>query len=417
MSRDKSQYTPMKMHRFLLLAFASKIALLNFNASSAYDDSERLSLRGKINSKVNKKRSLDGIFPSGAQASNTSDTIAEASGGITPSIVEGEDVIPQEYPSFFVWLNGCAGTLVAPNVVLSSVHCKKTSPTAATFVTLGMNKRLLDEEVDFNKIEHIPVAESVLHPSYDPETKQYDFWLIKLQWATSQYASIDLDKPDDYSGDSVSLKSADNLVTMGFGLTSDGIAAEVLQMATVKYITHSNCTNANLYSYRKDEIYGSMICARGDGGEDTCEGDSGGPLVHVATNVAKTKTLVGVASWGDVCGDPTYPGVYARVSKGYDFLNSKIEEWWSNVGPLVTDCKDRGGFYDSDGVAYNCMWYAQGNCEMGTSFPNAGMTAKEACCACGGGIRKPTHSPTRSPTSVPTSMPTTKRPTSKPTKA
>ncbi len=149
-----------------------------------------------------------------------------------------------------------------------------------------MHKRLLDEEVDFNEIEHIPVAESVLHPSYDPETKQYDFWLIKLQWATSQYASIDLDKPDDYSGDSVSLKSDDNLVTMGFGLKSDEIAAEVLQMATVKYITYSNCTNANPYSYRKDEIFGSMICARGDGGADTCEASVCLPLlfIHVVSS-------------------------------------------------------------------------------------------------------------------------------------
>ncbi len=113
--------------------------------------------------------------------------------------------------------------------------------------------------------------------------------------------------------------------------------------------------------------------------------------------------------------------VYARVSSGYNFLNSTIEAWKADaaVNPPSTSCDDLGGFYDSNGVAYNCMWYGEDelNCEFSNSFPNGGITANEACCACGGGIWKSTHTPTRSPTPVPTSRPTTKRPTSKPTRA
>lgn len=209
-----------------------------------------------------------------------------------------------------------------------------------------MHKHLLDDEVDFQRIEHIPVAESVLHPSYDPEMKQYDFWVIKLKWATSQYANdvIDLDRPDDDTHDTVKLKADDELVAVGFGRTNTEIRAKILQKANVKYITNTKCTDGDPFSYHTNEIYGSMLCARGDTGADTCEastrvkrhhfvafqeaiflislkpsflnelhflllskGDSGGPLVHYHTESSK-KTLVGVTSWGNECGVKKFPG-------------------------------------------------------------------------------------------------------------
>ena len=50
-----------------------------------------------------------------------------------------------------------------------------------------------------------------------------------------------------------------------------------------------------------------------------------------------------------------------------------------------------GGFYDSDGVEFNCMWYAEmedgaTRCTLyGGNYANAGLTANLACCVCGGG--------------------------------
>jgi len=46
----------------------------------------------------------------------------EVEGDIISSIVGGVPVDPQEY-KFFVWLNGCRASLVAPNLVLSAAHC------------------------------------------------------------------------------------------------------------------------------------------------------------------------------------------------------------------------------------------------------------------------------------------------------
>lgn len=47
------------------------------------------------------------------------------------------------------------------------------------------------------------------------------------------------------------------------------------------------------------------------------------------------------------------------------------------------------GWYDQDGETYNCKWYSRfGRCDVyGEMFINFGLTAKQACCDCGGGER------------------------------
>ena len=56
-----------------------------------------------------------------------------------------------------------------------------------------------------------------------------------------------------------------------------------------------------------------------DGGIDLCQGDTGGPLICLGEG---NPYLVGIASWGNACGDVNAAGVYSKVSYFYDWMYS-----------------------------------------------------------------------------------------------
>ena len=103
---------------------------------------------------------------------------------------------------------------MAPNVVLSAAHCAPLNPT---HVTLGMHKIRQDSGVEFYKIEHIPIAQSSVHPNYNSGNLDNDFWMIRLQWASKLYSGnvVPLDTPTD----SLVLSS-----TSGADLVTSGLA-------------------------------------------------------------------------------------------------------------------------------------------------------------------------------------------------
>lgn len=112
----------------------------------------------------------------------------------------------------------------------------------------------------------------------------------------------------------------------------------------------------NFGAYSCDEVDATMICAGfvGEGGKDACQGDSGGPLV--VRNADDTEWLLaGATSWGIGCAEADYPGIWARVSYFYDWVNDYTEiydgdeEWsYSDFGCTdVSACNyDAAALYD-----------------------------------------------------------------------
>eukprot|EP01083_Nonionella_stella_P288019 980339_1 len=120
---------------------------------------------------------------------------------------------------------------------------------------------------------------------------------------------------------------------MGWGDTDirDDVSklSDVLMSVDVNVISKNECdasegTVDGYYDTYENQITNNMLCARVvGGGEDSCQGDSGGPLVVKGANAGQD-VQVGVVSWGIGCASKHFPGVYARVSRSYNWIEDEV---------------------------------------------------------------------------------------------
>jgi len=194
---------------------------------------------------------------------------------------------------FFVNLDGCGGSLIWPDLVLTAAHCNEGMTTAQTS----------------DGARH-GIVSGTTHPSWTWENDNFDMMVLKLESPASvSVARINLNADANVPANDQPLQ------VVGLGLTSEGGAeSDTLQQVTVNYIPTDPTCNT-LY---EGQITDAMMCAGvPNGGKDSCQGDSGGPIFV-------GNTQVGVVSFGDGCGRPNKPGVYSRVSAGHDWIQQQI---------------------------------------------------------------------------------------------
>ncbi|XP_056662293.1 serine protease 33-like [Monodelphis domestica] len=112
-------------------------------------------------------------------------------------------------------------------------------------------------------------------------------------------------------------------------------APQILQQAQLSLLSWETCETL----YHQDShrplkvpvIEYDMICAGSEEGTaDSCQGDSGGPL---SCQLKDRWVLGGVVSWGEVCGAPNRPGVYANVSAFIPWIITHAPEVQQNLVP------------------------------------------------------------------------------------
>ncbi len=143
-------------------------------------------------------------------------------------------------------------------------HCLSTGKT----ITVGLGSDNKEEG------RRVTVSKSIIHPSYDEITDQYDVGLVILDTASS----LSFPLPTLNNNNLYPVVGSEAHV-MGWGDTDDAddrkVVSDDLMIVDLEVISNERCESANGgdTSY-EGWIYDDMICTY-TRGHDACQGDSG----------------------------------------------------------------------------------------------------------------------------------------------
>lgn len=225
----------------------------------------------------------------------------------------------------------CGGSLISKSIVLTAAHCVALDENFT--VVIGRHNHTDDTVGD-----DVAYAEKVLHPIFDMRASvDYDIALVFLSRPTT--ADVDIVR---INNNTVVPVAGTDVTYLGWGeIDKDDLTVNVsatLREVESDVITNDQCDAVSGLvdgtSYRESYrglISGAMICTFAIG-KDSCQKDSGGPLIMRGTD-ASTDVQVGVASWGISCASNVFPGVSARVSSVYSWIEDTVCEKSIDPGP------------------------------------------------------------------------------------
>ncbi|XP_056148259.1 neurotrypsin [Lampris incognitus] len=245
-------------------------------------------------------------------------------------IIGGDTSLRGDWPwQVSLWLRSqskgphplCGATLINACWVLTAAHCFKRFGRDPSRYMLRLGDYHTVEMDDFER--SLSPERIVIHRKYHSQGWEYDIALLRLKGTEGNCVAF------NPHTNAICLPALSNkwgkrpaaCVITGWGITESSYS-HTLQQAWVPLLPPWKCKKR--YGQR---FTGRMLCAGSLSKHhrvDSCQGDSGGPLV--CQEEGGHWVLTGVISWGHGCGDPSFPGVYTRVSRFLRWINHVIDK-------------------------------------------------------------------------------------------
>jgi secreted trypsin-like serine protease len=252
--------------------------------------------------------------------------------------VSGGKHAPIAKAPYLAWLpEGCTGTLIAPDRILTAGHCLTEFTPVGFSVLVGRDGNAL---VPFgaNRFQAaiaqggIPARGFSVNPGFResfpfahgaPQNAIAldDVGLILLSRPVTGITPVKLAGAGDRAAERVGAQAS----IFGYGLTGPSFRSQPrsLQTGQMSVISPNACKRAYPHAIIPSEICGQDLSATKPPLVQACPGDSGGPFIRPTAN---GPVQIGVTSWGPEvkdakCGRKHLPGVYMRVSSFRSFID------------------------------------------------------------------------------------------------
>lgn len=215
----------------------------------------------------------------------------------------------------------CAGSLVAPNVVVTIAH----STLKATESNLWVRAGEWHTRTAMERFPHVDrkVLQRIIHPSFEDIGLYFDIAILKLESSFSLSPSIRticLPEANVYFDNA-------RCIVAGWGKShaNDTEFSRILKKIEVPVVDRETCENElrNTRFGQYFELNESFICAGGEG-ENICVGDGGAPLMCPIEGFPNHYQLAATVAFGAACNELNVPAVFVNVTKVQPWIESYI---------------------------------------------------------------------------------------------